>query len=311
MQINYRLCLKDTVNKKYQQIIILIYKIEYNSNQKFRNNLKINSMKYSILILLMAITLLSACKKDDIKISAINSTYKNFLKNTEWVGTRDFTGFQYPPPCSLKFTSDSTITVYSLFVFFKGNEEIRADSINGTIASIDSLADGRIRVIANFIYLNTQTIFITGKNKMIVTRDATSVPTLNLQLFPAKGISVNGNWSGAEWKGPRNYAYPDLSTIAFSEAEGTTYYIRQGQGIIQYAPNILLKVGYHQRGSRVTMAGYSESEGGITIPYFGVLMPDGHSMLVDSRSQKARLPVYVYTNEPYGPNGITPIVYRQ
>ena len=68
-----------------------------------------------------------------------------------------------------------------------------------------------------------------------------------------------------------------------------------------------------QIGSRVYMSGYNFLPGGAAITvnnYFGVLLPSGDAMLVDSYSPDARLPNYVDTNEPYGPNGSTPEIFK-
>ena len=61
------------------------------------------------------------------------------------------------------------------------------------------------------------------------------------------------------------------------------------------------------------MSGYNFLPGGAAISvnnYFGVLLPSGDKMLVDSYTFEARLPNYLYTNEPYGPNGVTPAIYK-
>ena len=67
---------------------------------------------------------------------------------------------------------------------------------------------------------------------------------------------------------------------------------------------------------RVYFEGYNEDRpapgyGGTTIPYFGVMLPAGDKIMVDSRSDRARLPNYLDTNEPLGPNGTTPAIIKK
>jgi hypothetical protein len=133
-------------------------------------------------------------------------------------------------------------------------------------------------------------------------------------LFPAAGISVLGTWIGPAGTIHDNYtyAYPDVSTIAFNPT--VTYYARNGIAVLLTAPNTPLQGLYQQKGARVYFSGCNETlgTGDITlIPYFGVLLPSGNEMMVHSDDSRARLPNYVNTNQPYGPNGATPIIHKQ
>jgi hypothetical protein len=275
-------------------------------------------MMKKILCILLFAHFYASCKKNGNDIQPLPTSSSDFIKNTEWVGTLDRRGFQYRPPCSLKFNADNTFTMFSNFVFFPGGVEVRPESINGTIISIDDLPDGRIRITTNinttFMAITTNYIYITDRNKISgVSSDATQPATFQLEIFPATDISANGEWSGKPRTTPgSNFEYPDLSSITFLENEGNTYYKRNGQAVIFTPPNNLLKVVYQQKGARVYMAGYNESLGLVTgvTPYFGVLLPDGKRMMIDSKSINARLPNYINTNEPYGPNGVTPIIYK-
>ncbi|MEP6750092.1 MAG: hypothetical protein ABJB86_20305 [Bacteroidota bacterium] len=246
-----------------------------------------------------------------------------FPKNTEWVGTLDGNGFQYRPPCSLKFNTDNTFTMYGNFLFFSNNAETRKDSISGTILSTDSLPDGRIRITTNIITtfnnVVTKYIYISNRNKIMAVSADGSVATFQLELFPAAGFPVIGTqWRGVSW--PKSqvsfvpYACPDLSTIVFQDAINTVY-IRNGLPVMltQFTQ---LQHTYKQIGARVYMAGYKylpgSPEGAAVIinAYLGILAPAGDRMMVDSYSPDARLPNYINTNEPYGPNGQTPVIYK-
>lgn len=276
-------------------------------------------MKKLIACIIVAISL-NGCKKDKPSIQPIQApvTFADFIKNREWVGTLNGSGFQYAQPGCLKFNADNTFTLFSQFVFFQGAIQINRDSISGNIISIDSLPDGRQRITTNintsFTPITTNYIYITDRKKITgMSADVTQQPTFQLEIFPAEGISVAGQWSGKQRTAPgSNFEYPDLSSITFVPSENSTYYSRNGVSVLLSAPNNLLKIVYQQKGARVYMSGYNESLGVINgpVPYFGVLMPDGKKMLVDSKANNFRLPAYVYTNEPYGPNGITPTILR-
>jgi len=277
-------------------------------------------MKINILIIAVAFWL-TGCGKDKGNTPAVQQSFADFLKNTEWVGTMDGNGFQYRPPCSLKFNSDNTFTMYSIFIFYPSGVEERRDSIIGTISSIDSLPDGRTRITTNittsFNGGSTQSIYITDRQKLQGISSSQSSETFSLSLFPATGINVRGTWRGRAGTIYDHYtfAYPDLTTIIFHDDETppATYYGRNGQPVLLTPPNVSLKFIYKQKGARVYFAGYNETRGTgdiSMIPYFGVLLPSGDKMMVHSLDFYARLPNHILTSEPYGPNGVTPIIQR-
>jgi hypothetical protein len=271
------------------------------------------------LMAMMATGVLVSCKKSADNIQPPPATFSDFLKNTEWVGTLDGNGFQYRPPCSLKFNADNTFTMYGVFVFFTNGVQTYKDSITGAIQKIDTLPDSRVRITTDiatsFNGGATKYLYITDKNKIQGIDAGVSIETFQLSLFPAAGISVAGNWRGIAWKG--SYGYPDLSSIIFDNAKSVTHYTKNGVAVQESAEatSAVLGVVYAQKGARVYFSAFNEQNpppgyGGRTVPYFGVLLPSGDKMMVHSISGYARLPNYVYTNEPYGPNGQTPIIYK-
>jgi hypothetical protein len=278
-------------------------------------------MMKKILCILLFAHFYASCKKNGNDIQPPPTSSSDFIKNTEWVGTLDRRGFQYRPPCSLKFNADNTFFMYSNFVFFPNNVETRRDSISGTIMSIDSLPDGRTRITTNinttFNPITTNYIYISNRNKLSgISADATQPPTFELEIFPAAGVSVFGtHWHGPLWPGslsPVPYAYPDLSNIHFQPDGINTVYTENNQPVL-YSQNTQLQHIYKQTGARVYMSGYKYLSGGAAIPvnnYLGIFLPSGDAMMVDSYSPDARLPNYIYTNAPYGPNGVTPIIYK-
>jgi hypothetical protein len=277
----------------------------------------------TILLVIVVVLWFAGCGKDKGNTPIVQQSFADFLKNTEWVGTLDRNGFQYRPPCSLKFNADNTFTMYSLFVFFPNgvDREIR-DSITGTINSIDSLPDGRTRITTNittsFNGGSTQSIYITDRQKLQGISSNQSAETFQLSLFPATSMtSVHGSWRGLAGTiyDHYTYAYPDVSSINFhdNETPPATYYGRNGQPVLLAPPNVSLKYVYQQKGARIYFAGYNETRGTgdiAMIPYFGVLLPSGDKMMVHSLDFYARLPNYINTSEPYGHNGATPIIQK-
>ena len=271
------------------------------------------------LFAIMATGYLVSCKKTNTTIQPAPVSFADFLKNTEWVGTLDGNGFQYRPPCSLKFNADNTFTMYGIFVFFPNGVATYKDSITGAIQKIDTLPDSRVRVTTDiatsFNGGATKYLYITDKKKIQGIDAGASIETFQLSLFPAAGISAAGNWRGIAWKG--GYGYPDLSSIIFDNAKSVTHYSKNGVSVQESAEptSAVLGVIYKQIGARVYFSGYNETNpppgyGGRTVPYFGVLLPSGDKMMVHSINSYARLPNYINTNEPYGPNGQTPLINK-
>lgn len=288
----------------------------------------------------------SACKKNAVSPSVVppGKNYTDFLKNTEWVGVDDGKTSQYPRPADLKFHADSTITIYSIFYLSSdGGTTIRsADSINGKMTKIDSLADGRTRISANFPDLGgDQLISITDRKTFTMSAADPNQPSINsriynLQLFPADGISLSGtSWSGQPVNpgDPSNtyYYYPDLSIIAFNTIDGNDIvaYTKDGHIIEQQTGQELgvLQISYQQIGARVFLFGYDDDYSwdmdialktgnytdyrqGRLIGYMGILLPSGDRMFIDSWSANARLPNYAQTTDHYGPAGVTPVIRR-
>ncbi len=195
----------------------------------------------------------------------LRNPFADFIKNTEWVGTCDGNGFEYPPPCALKFNSDNTFTMYSHFVFFPNGVETRTDSITGNIQSIDDLSDNVTRITTDinttFRPVATNYIDITDRKQIVgMSSDATQPPTFQMDIFPANGISVYGtHWKGPEWHSTvtdKSYAYPDLNNINFQTDGINTTYSFNGQPVY-LSQNTPLQHIYQQNGSRIYMSGYS------------------------------------------------------
>ena len=217
---------------------------------------------------------------------------------------------------------DSSFTMYGIFVFFPNGVQTISDSLTGTIQKIDTLPAARLRITTDyntsFNGSATKYLYITDKIKIQGFDASLSYETFQLNFFPAAGIAVSGNWRGIAWKG--GYAYPDLTAVSFDNTNPlipVTHYSKNGVAVREsaVATSAVLGVLYEQKGSRIYFSGFNEQNpptgyGGRTVPYFGVLLPAGDRMMVHSLNSYARLPNYIYTNEPYGPNGATPIIEK-
>src|SRR5882757_6687802 len=156
-------------------------------------------MKKLIILTACIIISFSACKKSGSNPAPIPTqppkTYADFLKTTEWVGTDEGHGSQYPKPADLKFRADGTITIYSIFNLWPngvvGGTLIQVDSINGKVNKIDSLADGRKTVNVNFPDIGgDQIMYITdSKDVLMIPADPNKVTAnsrnYRFSIFPS------------------------------------------------------------------------------------------------------------------------------
>jgi hypothetical protein len=260
--------------------------------------------------------ILFSCKKNNPVSPPLqqSKTYFDFLKNTQWVGTLDESGYEYAPPCCLRVNADTTIAVYAPFFFFVNNIWESVDSIKGKINSIDSLPDGRTKVKISFNYLADVEIYITNRETLTcISPDANKPVPFNAEIFPKEILIKGSTWSGPVMTGvgPTQgmVAYPDLSTVSFLADKTATSYHRNGK-LVTYTNLTPVEISYTQIGAMVSMYGFNETNSK-QVAYFGVLLPSGDKMMVYSGSADARLPYYTQTIAWYGPLGVTPIINKQ
>jgi hypothetical protein len=285
-------------------------------------------MKYTIGITCWIIILscLTGCKKDKPTTPGGPggkpvSAY--FFENTEWTGACHTLSQQYDLPCYLRFNGDTTVSVYALFYWTLGGSFQAVDSVVGKITGIDTVKGG-VTTINVTIPLTGDMMVYTITNKNTIAGSTTTGSTASgyntfsphLQLCPAPVSSLKAtSWSSKKMTGggatDGMYAYPDLATFSFGDS--SQEYTRSG-AIVIYTPTDhiqILLMAYSQKGSRIYLSGFNEDKD-LLIGYFGVLAPDGATMLVDARAKNdARLPNYLQTIYWYGPPGVTPIIYKQ
>ena len=289
-------------------------------------------MKHFALCLLAAALLLAGCKKEtkpgnlptdpntpNFPLTPI-TTYS--FANTEWTGVAETYGWIFPQPMYLKFNGDTAVTVYALFHWYEGQTFVENDSLNGTITSVDTVTYGWTTITVNFAKTNDQQIYrIMNKNTLSggSLNSAAAINkqyTLNLNLCTGAAPDVSGtNWDTDVVPGSTGvyqpHWYPDLETFSF-KTNGTTSYTRNGVGVTivgvtQYQE---LTFPYTQKGWRLFFAGYNE-EKQVLLVYFGVLTPDGMTIVADTRETGvARLPSYTQINPIYGEAGATPLVHK-
>lgn len=267
--------------------------------------------KYLIIVgvVIMVLSIFQGCKKDKTSSKSPGAgTYIDFLKNTQWVGTLDRSGYQYPPPCCLRINADTTIAVYAPFFFFVNNAWESEDSIKGKISTVDSLPDGRTKLKINFSRIGDVDIYITDRKQLLaVSPDGNKVP-FEAFIFP-EDVDINGTtWSGPSM-GDGSFAYPDLSTISFSSTGIYTEYSKNGKIMVDNKIQPY-RSSFHRKGAMVFMFGFNETNAKGPA-YFGVLTPSGDQMMVYSNSPDARLPYYTQTHAWYGPIGVTPLITKR
>lgn len=274
-------------------------------------------MKTRVILLLISIasaTLLFNCKKSNpaSPSSQTSKTYFDFLKNTQWVGVLDGSGYQYAPPCCLRVNADTTLAVYAPFAFWINNAWEYVDSLKGKISNIDSLPDGRTKIKINFNYLGDVEIYITDRQTLTgYSQDANKQVPFEAEIFP-KDVDVGGTtWSGPVMtdQSATGFAYPDVSSVSFSGNKLFTTYTRNGKIMADNSLKVI-EISYTQKGAMVFFYGFNETNN-IEPAYFGVLKPSGDAMMVYSGSSNARLPNYVQTTAWYGPIGVTPVINKQ
>jgi hypothetical protein len=270
---------------------------------------------HSVASLWLTLTLLaSACTKNDVLKPQDQPA---FPAHTEWAGIIHLAGWDYDRPCCLRIYEDSTVMLYALFTFGEGEDRITKDSLAGRI--IQTTHGGHmIRLTINFPDLppaHANATVLIQDRRALEYKSNTGDFAMHLKRFPVEGTLIQGDWTGPTMQrgsAKSVYAYPDLSSIQFS-ADGTTVYRRNNRSVqIQNTATgelTILRAPYTQDGATVWMSGYNE-EKHTMVPYFGVLMPDGQGMWIDSRSTiEGRLPGPAATDQ-YGPKGVTPAIYN-
>jgi hypothetical protein len=275
-------------------------------------------MKTLLALSACLIVALASCKKDSGS-GASNDDFQEFLKNSEWVGVLDRSGYQFAPPASLRFKSANSFVVYAPFYIMVNGAMVGRDSIEGNITEITEMSDGITTAVKSQIEHFGEVVLnvVDRKTLSAVSKDPNKPVLFQLELYTGAGFSVEGShWSGPLMTGPGPtagmVAYPDVSTIGFGN--NTTYYYRNGTIVLaQPTPQIPtpgeLRVTYKQIGAVVFMSGYSEN-GHLLLPYFGVLLPGNDKMMVFSAAAGSRLPYYTQTIPWYGPIGHTPVIEK-
>jgi hypothetical protein len=268
--------------------------------------------------------LFQACKKDNSVAGTGTGTTSqtNFFANTEWTGIETANSQTFPKPVYLHFNGDKTVSVYALFNWVIGNDQLAIDSVVGDITNID-ITSGVATISVNFPYTNDQQVYtITDKKELKGGSSATTKATtytsyaVDLQLCPSTISPVSGSdWNTKTITTPGPTAggleFPDISNFSFIGDRDMTF-VRGGKTLTYSPPtqDQVDKQGFIQIGPKIYFAGYNESMN-IFLHYFGVLTPDGQTILADTRGQYARLPYYYQTIFWYGDPGVTPNTHKQ
>lgn len=277
-------------------------------------------MKKVLIFASLSFCLLPSCKKDSGSQPGGGGakTFAEFLVASEWVGTLALSGFNYPPPCYLKFLPGNKMTAYAPFAILTAPGVFKyVDSLNGTYTTVDSLPDGTNSVKAKLDLIGdvSLNVFERRELKVIPADPSRPSPYMKLDVYATPDVAIkNSGWS-APLLSPGRFAYPDVHGVQFA-ANGNTRYERNGVVLPKNAiTGIVLdtepaEFAYVQRGPMVFFSGVNESVRKF-IPYFGVLGSGGKTMTVHSFSANARMPSYVSTANEYGFPGVPAVLQRR
>jgi hypothetical protein len=287
-----------------------------------------------LMCLCGAVTFVSSCKKSSMTTPTTppsnppaqnpppSTSSNNFFKNTDWTGVAGTYGQTYQQPCNLHFNGDTTVTLYALFNMVIGTSLTPFDSLVGKITAIDASNTSAITISVNFPFTNDQQIYtITDQNTLKGGSSSTTSAasntqfTVQTQICPAVIPSISGTgWNTDKMVGgPTDgmYEFPDINALTFG-TDGKTFYVRGGKFITYTPPDQIQLILYEwvQIGYRIYFAGYNEATDKL-IGYYGVLSPDGNTILADARNRSdTRLPYYFQTIYWYGPPGVTPTMHK-
>jgi hypothetical protein len=222
--------------------------------------------------------------------------------NGDYVGVMTELSRYFQKPIDVHFNADSTVWAYCLFNLRVNNAWLYADSLEGKVIRVGTGNAGGPSATVYFAAIADTQVYNFSTDLSAVTGGSNGLAGnqfyfSDLQKAPLTAFVLNPSF----WRA--NGPYPDIDGLQFTTYayDGTitgnvTEFFENGnwlntgpEGIPPGAPYAF---PYLQIGSRVYFDGYESASPGpfIGLPYFGVLTPDGGTIMADSRSTAASLP---------------------
>ena len=276
----------------------------------------------SLLLLAVMTSLMISCSKSSSSPGGGKAAAAFPFGNNDYVGTFTELSRTYQKPMLLHFGADSSVTAYAVFYLSVNGQPYLQDSLEGKIVRVGTGNDGNP---AATVYMaataDTQVWTFTpdyasvngGSNGLASNQFYATV----LQKAPTKPASLeNTFWTTDSSKTIANDGYyPDIDGTTFL-AGGATEYTQNGAqlntGPEGIPPDQTIKYSYVQTGAMVNFYGAGINPNYVIIPikYFGVISPDGNTIIADTRDINARLPLEEYGSSEYGEYGNPPEMHK-
>ncbi len=272
----------------------------------------------NIFFILFFILFLIACEKDDTVKN--NTPTADFPLGTTWTGVLTAYNNARPDVVSLEIKEDKKVMMYGALGYLDANNNVKLlDSVAGSLTDLRE-ENGIPHFTLEFPELSTiHKVAIKG-GKLLEDTEQPVAGKLDfifqLKLFSLEQVTAIGDWYGPKIEkmpGDIDYYFPDVNGVIFKK-NGVVSYIRGGvpvyTGVPQTGSYYEVTGAYEQTGARLYVHGLDESN--LKFPlYFGVFTETGDTILLDTHDPDARLTSAFDTNEPYGPSGWAPQIYRR
>ena len=267
-------------------------------------------MRPNMLILVVVmIGFALSCKKDPVQptVAPADSTNSGNVgggtkggslafANGDYVGTIiEYSRF-YPKPIDLRFNADSTVWAYCLFYIKVGGSNYSFyDSLEGKVVNVTTGSGGALSTTVYYKATADTQIYNFSADLSTVSGGSNGLAPnqwsfSGLVKAPATPFVLNpsfwradGNYGDVDGVQFTTYQYSDIITGNVTEFFENGNWLNTGPTGIPPGRNYAF--GYLQMGSRVYFDGYQSASSGLFagVPYYGVIMPDGKTILADTK----------------------------
>ena len=243
--------------------------------------------------------------------------------NTEYVGTCTELSRFWPKPICVHFNDDSTVYAFCVFYLQVHGNNYQYDSVRGKITQIGTGTGGGISVTVAYPDIADTQVYNFSTDMSGLSGGSNGLASNQFYFSGLQKVSDKMPALGASfWNTDTIHSAdatngllmtPDIAGVQF-QSNGFSSYLRNGGAAVSgVVPNqYVIQFEYWQYNSRVYFYGYNEDypEG---VEYFGVLMPDGNTMLCDPYYDLnvARVTSPYSTIDWYGPAESTPTMHKR